>query len=769
MEVDLSGGSSSGGTERGGGGGSRDRHSANRRQLDEPSPLDEPSLNSPPPSPGKKRKMASAAAASSTQRRYGATSSSYSRPSPPTQNRMGSLPPAPRSRPTRYDSSDSDSDAEYLALALQGDEERRKKREAEEAAAAAAAAAEVEARRKSKKKRAASSDSSSSSSDDDDEAAVGGKKKVASPVMTKKKDRCADSSSDSDGDLDAHLSQTRRDEEARRPRNPFALQRAEEAKFASIARAKSAKTQDHRRRKKKDGSGSDSDDDDSVADTGGTTKAAAAKAEDDDDGFFSDAEQFERDGGNNESSSGDDQKKRKKRRAKSSPRGVKRGASSASSGSRAKSAGPRSKSSSSSAGAKKKPPAKKKNDTEDEDEKVCYDVDMEELSDEDEDLENRLKPAFAKPKFAVGALEPLEMTVTNTGKAQTATKCMIESDIEVTRHYVPASINRYLQPYQMEGIQFMHKIITDQKTPRGCILGDGEQSLAFFIDPVLYAYAYVLGTHRLPCCPSFLCLLLTDMGLGKTVQIIGLLAAIQKKGGNDLDLKLLKQKCRRIAQELAGMQKREEDALLQGLPIPPSNKEEMFEDAKKSGRILVIVPASVITNWQNEFKAWGHFGVAVYEGQDRRDALERVRDGRDEILVVGKPLFTKVKTDFPHINQLDWRLVICDEMHEYKGHKTNGHKCLEELRNKSMCPVIGLTGTLVQNNCACLRFSLLFAGGCTDTLFVAIILFLLALFLFTSFSPDEELHTLVTLVQPGLIGDRKTFMDQTGKPLMNMR
>ena len=34
---------------------------------------------------------------------------------------------------------------------------------------------------------------------------------------------------------------------------------------------------------------------------------------------------------------------------------------------------------------------------------------------------------------------------------------------------------------------------------------------------------------------------------------------------------------------------------------------------------------------------------------------------------------------------------------------------------------------------------------------------------------DEELHTLVTLVQPGLIGDRKTFMDQTGKPLMNMR
>ena len=383
--------------------------------------------------------------------------------------------------------SDSDSDSEYYRLALEGDEARRKKREAEEAAAAAAAAAaaEEEARRKSKKKKRAASSDSSSSSSDDDEASVGGKKKVASPATKKKKDRCADSSTDSDGDLDAHLEKTRRDEEARRPRNPLALQRAEEEKFASLARAKSAKTQDHRRRKKKDGSGSDSDDDDdddSIADAGGAAKAAAAKAEDDDDDFFSDAEQCGPDGGTNESSD-DDQKKRKKWRAKSSPRGVKRGASSASSGSRAKSAAPRSKSSSSSAGAKKKPPAKKKNDTEDEDEKVGYDVDMEELSDEDEDLENRLKPAFAKPKFAVGALEPLEMTVTNIGKVHTTNRCMIESDIEITRHYVPASINRYLQPYQREGIQFMHKIITDQKTPRGCILGDGERSLAYLLTP----------------------------------------------------------------------------------------------------------------------------------------------------------------------------------------------------------------------------------------------------------------------------------------------
>jgi hypothetical protein len=270
----------------------------------------------------------------------------------------------------------------------------------------------------------------------------------------------------------------KRDEEARRPHNPLALQKLEEEKYASLARAKSAKSQIRRRPpgKKNDGS-SDESDDDSIADVGGAAKAAAlSRREDDNDSFFSDAEQREADGCRDSS---DDDKKRRRRRAKSSPRGMKRGASSSSSGSRPKSAGARPKASSSTSnskgtGGKKKAPTKKKRKTDDGDDGASYDVDMEVLSDEDEDLENRLKPDFATPKFAVGALEPLEMTVTNFGKDLPTDQCVVESDMEVTRHYVPASINRYLQPYQREGIQFMHKIITDQSIPRGCILGDGE-------------------------------------------------------------------------------------------------------------------------------------------------------------------------------------------------------------------------------------------------------------------------------------------------------
>ena len=291
---------------------------------------------------------------------------------------------------------------------------------------------------------------------------------MTSTAENKRSSRSSNDLSGSDSDFDEAVAKMKRDQEAKRPRNPLALQKMEEEKYSSLARAKSAKI---RRAAKKNGtSGDDSDDDDSIVDAGGAAKAAAAKLDDDDDGFFSDAEQREADGGNDSS---DDGQKKKRGKAKSAPRGVKRGASSSSSGSRAKSTGARSKASSSNA-AKKKSPAKKKSKTEDEDDKAKYDADMEELSDEDEDLENRLKPNFANPKFAVGALEPLEMTITNFGKGLPTEKCVIESDMETTRHYVPSSINRYLQPYQREGIQFMHKIITDQSIPRGCILGDGK-------------------------------------------------------------------------------------------------------------------------------------------------------------------------------------------------------------------------------------------------------------------------------------------------------
>ena len=100
------------------------------------------------------------------------------------------------------------------------------------------------------------------------------------------------------------------------------------------------------------------------------------------------------------------------------------------------------------------------------------------ISDVEEErrMTNQLKPNFANPVLGPpGPLEPLVLTSGDEDTKPTAQ----ELENGVVKHQVPASINRYLQDYQRQGIQFMYSSVMQGK---GCVLGD-------------------------------------DMGLGKTVQV----------------------------------------------------------------------------------------------------------------------------------------------------------------------------------------------------------------------------------------------------------
>lgn len=83
---------------------------------------------------------------------------------------------------------------------------------------------------------------------------------------------------------------------------------------------------------------------------------------------------------------------------------------------------------------------------------------------------------------------------------------------------------------------------------------------------------------------------------------------------------------------------------------------------------------------------------------------------------------------FEDICSIQWKLVVIDEYHEYKNSSTTASSRLEDLKNQTKCPFIGLTGTLMQNK-------------------------------------HKELWTLVNFIQPGLLGSWKDFSHHIVKVL----
>lgn len=133
---------------------------------------------------------------------------------------------------------------------------------------------------------------------------------------------------------------------------------------------------------------------------------------------------------------------------------------------------------------------------------------------------------------------------------------------------VCANMNNYLFDYQREGVQFMYDAYA---RGTGAILGD-------------------------------------DMGLGKTIQVIALLAAIRQKQGDYHD----KEIWRRIRNERRERQfeAKEEDVQtfcsLDGSAAP----------------ILIVVPASLLHNWESEINVWMSCCTVLLHGKpEERDSI----------------------------------------------------------------------------------------------------------------------------------------------------
>lgn len=272
-------------------------------------------------------------------------------------------------------------------------------------------------------------------------------------------------------------------------------------------------------------------------------------------------------------------------------------------------------------------------------------------------FDDGLKPTFDSPRFGPFALQPLVLD---------------ESDYKV-----PAAIARYLPDFQRKGIQFVHKTLTEHG---GAILGDGKNH-----------HSIASGTRL-----TFT--FFEDMGLGKTMQTIALLAAYLEKMGTNEDLHIVRRKKRELEMYEQARRNMEEEELSYGrVLLDKEIKQPLSFIAQRAAPVLIIMPKGVFNNWHVELEAWGHFAVAEYRGKHRENELSRALNNTAEIVLCPESLLNRAE-DLKLLLKVPWKLVVVDEYHHFKNEKGKLSQHLRLVRNESGCKLLGLTGTLMQNN-----------------------------------------------------------------------
>jgi len=293
-----------------------------------------------------------------------------------------------------------------------------------------------------------------------------------------------------------------------------------------------------------------------------------------------------------------------------------------------------------------------------------------------EEAKSELKPSFSgEPKFGPYALESYEI-----GRDKNSGEIF----------EVPASINRYLPPYQQIGVDFLFRNIV---SGTGAILGDdmglGKVSSTHYL---CYLVRYILCQPQVPHQDHI------SFSSGKTVQVISLLAALLKKTGTGLDLIELRRRKKLAQQKLSEFYTAKEAALREGrILMQPDNGGDEIE-LPGFAPILIIVPPSVVGHWEGDFANWGHFAVEKFQKKVDVDiGLEMIRSGESEILLCSKSMFMDESVT-EALCEINWKLVIVDEFHLFKNSKGSLANNLRLLKRRQGCVVSGLTGTLMQND-----------------------------------------------------------------------
>ncbi|KAI0940481.1 hypothetical protein AcW1_003665 [Taiwanofungus camphoratus] len=148
------------------------------------------------------------------------------------------------------------------------------------------------------------------------------------------------------------------------------------------------------------------------------------------------------------------------------------------------------------------------------------------------------------------------------------------------------------------------------------------------------------------------------------------------------------------------------------------------------GKILIVCPVTLISNWKNEFHKWlGKDRIGIFAGDKDKNMIKQFINSKiHQVLIIGYERLRTIITDLAYCNP-PIGLIICDEGHRLKSANNKTSTMFEALRTPRR---IILSGTPIQNDLG-------------------------------------EFHAMADFCNPGLLDDYNTFRRVYETPILKSR
>ncbi len=198
---------------------------------------------------------------------------------------------------------------------------------------------------------------------------------------------------------------------------------------------------------------------------------------------------------------------------------------------------------------------------------------------------------------------------------------------------ISADLKAELRPYQLEGVHWMAQL--NQKGLGGCLAD--------------------------------------DMGLGKTLQTISVLLYAKKSKSEQQNAKQTKQAA----------------PVLQGDLF--ANESEEITEKDTPLRSLIVLPASLVYNWQAEIKKFApSLSVLSHTGVKRDKVIDKIA-AFDVVLTT----YHTALRDFDVLNEIHWEYIVLDESQQIKNKDGKVFRSISKLKANHK---LALSGTPIENS-----------------------------------------------------------------------